>query len=921
MPDDPPREGDRPPWTALLEVPSLGRGGMESVVAMLARGLPAHGIEAVVVCTESGGPGVPELRDRGIRVEVLGDWDKVARMAELLDRLQVGVLNAHYSNLGTPLAHARAIPVVTTLHNAYAWYGPGAFDEMGRLDPMVDRYIAVSRSVAEFTRRRFHIDGSRIDVVRNGIAPGTVAPPGETARSVGIRTELGLADDAEILLQVGRIEPPKGQAALVEAVARLRDDRPGLVVLFAGDDGDVAYAQDVRSRIEATGLGDRVHLLGRREDVPGLLAEASVAVMPSIFEGLSLAAVEALGAGVPSVLTRTGDAAWLLGEGGAGPLPGALVDAPIADLASLDWGRAREAARVVDANHAAALAEALSAVLADLPARRDAARARAAILEEELSADRMCDQTAAILEAAVARAFVPNRLELARTRVECERLGDLQAVLEEVRGIDRRQLEKQARLVDRLEAVATTATAILDRLRVRKRLGRAVSSFATRVTGRLQRARANEDTSRMASEGGRSELDRRRLDRWLIVAPGRASRDPAEQRARHFARSLVEAGEVVTLGATEGGPGMPAVRGPSEGLLEVLPAGLENFERWMVGRDERLHLVYFDLDRMDLEVAQRARQLGAHVLCDVAEPWTQPARARAGLDLCDHVVCATAGLAARLDFPPRALHVLPDVPSPAIPLRSLAARPTVSIIVLCHNNRDIIESCVESLVEQRGRLDYEILIVDNASEDGSWEWLRERAGRGDIEVRQNERNGCSSGRNLGVAQTTGEIIVFLDSDQRALHPGWLDPALAILGSDRQIGAVSWNAGWFRAGTGGGPIVDDLPGRGMSGPHAEACFRTDIAFLATSGFACPRAVFARTEGFDEFLDPTCFEDTDLSFQIKELGYELAYCPHLAIDHRPHATTGALGDYSELYKRNEKYFLEKWSHRPGYFFDLP
>ena len=108
---------------------------------------------------------------------------------------------------------------------------------------------------------------------------------------------------------------------------------------------------------------------------------------------------------------------------------------------------------------------------------------------------------------------------------------------------------------------------------------------------------------------------------------------------------------------------------------------------------------------------------------------------------------------------------------------------------------------------------------------------------------------------------------------------------------------------------------------MTGLHSGARYRRDVAYLATSGLVVPRAVLAQTSGFDEALDPTCFEDTDLSFQIREAGYSLAYCPALALDHRPHRTTGALSDYDEIYCRNERYFLGKWRDRPEFFIDLP
>ena len=62
-----------------------------------------------------------------------------------------------------------------------------------------------------------------------------------------------------------------------------------------------------------------------------------------------------------------------------------------------------------------------------------------------------------------------------------------------------------------------------------------------------------------------------------------------------------------------------------------------------------------------------------------------------------------------------------------------------------------------------------------------------------------------------------------------------------------------------------------------GEHAGKPFRSDVAYLATSGFVVPRRVLARTGGFDEFYDPTCFEDTDLSFQVKAAGWRIPGAP--------------------------------------------
>jgi len=939
MASNPAAEAARTPLTAVLEVRSLDRGGMETVVALLAQGLPAHGVRPVVVCTEAGGRGVEELRRLGIRVEVLFGDDRASQMAALLDRLEAGVLNAHYSTLGTRVAAERGIPVVVTLHNSYAWFGPGAFDEIGAVDPYVSGYVAVSQSAADFTVRRFHVAPERIRVVRNGVAPRPPATPLAPGERAALLAELDLPPDAQVVVQVGRIERVKGQLALVDAMARLRDTHPSAYALVIGADGETQYARTARTRVEEHGLLGRVRFLGERDDVARILSVASVAVMPSLVEGLSLAAVETLQAGVPTVLSRTGDAAALLGEGtGAGVLPGALIDVPVPDLATMEWSAAWEAAGVEHPPHADALADAIAAVIADLPARRAAALARGAALADELSAERMCRETAHVLLEAACAGAVANRFELAAAR---QRLADerarndvLQATLEQLRALvadqGHRQAEVAARIEHRVAGVAETTTRTLDKLRLKHRLQEALGHVTGRGTAPAADASSGAAAPAKASVGADAApgTRRARARRWLVLAPRGTQPTPVARRVARIALELARAGEGVTVagtglpfGASDGGDAAAARD------IELIAPGTDAFLRWMDGRDESLRVLLATTHPADVEVATLARERGARVVLDAGEAASGVVVAEDALAAAwatsDDVIApaplalpASGGAAARAG----AVHVLPDDAPIAARLIALASPPTVSVVVLCHNNADIIASCVESLVTFRGRLDYEIAIVDNASSDGSWEWLEERAKNGDVKALRNERNGCASGRNLGVAVTRGEVVVFLDSDQRALHPAWLDPALDALREHASIGAIAWNAGWFHPGSGGGTIVDDLPERGMSGPHAGRSFRTDVAFLATSGFAVPRSVLARTQGFDEFYDPTCFEDTDISFQIKALGYELAYCPHIAIDHRPHATTGALREYSDLFKRNEAYFLDKWKQHPEWFFDV-
>jgi glycosyltransferase involved in cell wall biosynthesis/GT2 family glycosyltransferase len=1123
------------PLKVALETRSLDRGGLEAVIASLARGLPGEGIEPVVICTERGGATADRLRRDGVIVEILSGDDRSAELAWLLERHDIQLLNAHYSSLGAPLAATRSIPVVVTLHNAYAWLGSAPFDEIRTTDPQVTAYIAVSQFVADFCSRRFRIEPGRITVVRNG-ARASVARLDAEARA-RVRREIGTAADAELVVQIAALSRVKCQLALIDAVAALRDRRPRLVAWLVGPVAEDDYAELLGRRIADYGLAGRVVLVGERPDVDCVLAAADVFVLPSVLEGLSLAAVEALQAGVPAVLTRTGDAAFLLGADGAtddfpssGTLPGAIVEGPEIDPSTVDWESLRAIAGAEHPEHAPAVARAIAEVIEDLEARRSAAAKRGAALARMLSPEEMCRRTASCLLRVAACASVDRARSLAaeldRERTAAaEFSARVRDVVSTLPVLSATASATDRRLQDVQNAVSATAglttrtleiaTRTLDKLRLTHRAREGLRALAARLprgggAGQPGARSRKTWTSTGARAGGAVRSDRaighesaagERVERWLILAVVPFDDIGGAQRSAQLARALARRGARVTYAAR-----FPRAESIDLGLcadverLDLMPWDVEELRAWLAGRDERLRVLVEAPEDEVAAIASQARRAGARVVYDKIDAWESCAwatwfRGETEAQIvggADDLVASARALQRQLETAGRPVHLVPNAvdrslfrtdvghsgappddlacgdvtlvyagslwgdwfdwgivagvaearprwqvnligdpprdarpglpgnvrflglkPQHALPayyaaadaclipfasgpvvealnplkvyeylamhrpviatpmpelaglphvftaadapstvaaveqavatpapvaeieaflasntwdvragaLSALTARPTVSVVVLCYNNADVIGRCIESLVRFRGDLDYHVAVVDNGSTDGSLDVLARWDGADGVRLLQNERNGCSSGRNLGLRSTAGEIVVFLDSDQWATRDGWLDPALEILREHAAIGAVGWNAGWFDPGSGRGPIVDYLPERGMSGLNASARFRTDVAYLATSGFVSPRAVLARTAGFDEFYDPTCFEDTDLSFQIKALGYELAYCPGIGVDHRPHRTTGALDGYKEYLVRNERYFLEKWRDHPELFLGLP
>ncbi len=231
----------------------------------------------------------------------------------------------------------------------------------------------------------------------------------------------------------------------------------------------------------------------------------------------------------------------------------------------------------------------------------------------------------------------------------------------------------------------------------------------------------------------------------------------------------------------------------------------------------------------------------------------------------------------------------------------------LSVVVLNYNNKGIIDKCVDSLLAWNDRYGYEIVVVDNQSTDGSFEQLTKKYSSR-IRLVRNRKNGCSSGRNLGVESSKGEYILFLDSDQWATDAHWLDSYLHICDTAENFGAVAWNGGWFDRYAAGYMIADNYAFRSMP---PSALYRSDLGYLATCGFLMSKALFEEIDGFDEYYDPTCYEDTDLTLKIRHAGRECYYSPCLGVVHLPHQTTKAGSEaHMKRITEKQKYFAEKW-----------
>lgn len=316
----------------LIVTTHLAIGGAETALLELVRRLDPRRYDVAVCSLMEGGPLAPAFRGLGVPVHELGVAPRLAelhgaRVISLMLRWRPHVIHARlilaslWARLGR-LSGARVLSDELGLSldrpRAVTWLNRATRD-------LCDLTISNSRAVAARVSKRDGIPPSRIRVIYLGIDPA--------------RFPVGRPTEARYdLITVARLERYKGVLELPDILERLVVQRPGTTLAVVGDG---SQREALEGAIRARALQRSIVLLGARTDVPELLGQARVFLLPSHEEGLSVAILEAMAAGLPVVATDVGGNAEAVASGRTGRLvaprdPAALADAALGYLADPD---------------------------------------------------------------------------------------------------------------------------------------------------------------------------------------------------------------------------------------------------------------------------------------------------------------------------------------------------------------------------------------------------------------------------------------------------------------------------------------------------------------------------------------------------------------------------------------------------------
>ncbi len=308
-------------------VDSLDKGGLEQVVAHLVREFSMRGIEVRVLCTTTGGEVARKLSAEGYTVvDFAGDSKK---FEQYIKEEKPILINTHYTKKMLDIVVANNIPIVEVIHNMYVFQNEAFLKAEKKLSKNFEKMIAVSSIVKEiYEKRVLGTSSDKIVVVGNAADPHKVKGYDRNYT----RSLLGIPEKSTVFINVSSIDSRKNQMGLVKAFERFNMTvDPDSYLILVGNVLSEFYDGVVSDFIEATACKSHIIKLNYHREIGDLYKAADIFVMPSFFEGWSIAATEALYTGLPIIHSLCGSGKELVKNGENG----ILIPNPEEDIASV----------------------------------------------------------------------------------------------------------------------------------------------------------------------------------------------------------------------------------------------------------------------------------------------------------------------------------------------------------------------------------------------------------------------------------------------------------------------------------------------------------------------------------------------------------------------------------------------------------
>ncbi len=293
-------------------IDSMAWGGAQKLLVTFAEAAVQRNISVTVITLDSndrGAPFIASLEKLGVKIVTfhahgLINLPRFLKLFRFLAQERFDVVHTHlnYANiLGTLASTFANTPTAATMHNVQEGVEPKLRKKLEPwiLQKLADKIIVVGEQVAKVRQSQF--PGKTLHIIPNAVTPIPSLP--ETER-LAIRQELVGDATRPLLISVGRLTQQKGVDDLLTAFAQVCQEHPQAALVVAGGGSIIT---DLNLQIKTLGIENNAFLLGGRGDIPRLLAASDLFVSASHWEGLPVAMLEAMSAGLPIAATGVGD--------------------------------------------------------------------------------------------------------------------------------------------------------------------------------------------------------------------------------------------------------------------------------------------------------------------------------------------------------------------------------------------------------------------------------------------------------------------------------------------------------------------------------------------------------------------------------------------------------------------------------------
>lgn len=340
------------PIRLLIFQNSTVRAGVEEVVLSLANGLGQRGFDIRVAAPQElfdafgDDLQLPADRRFPVRLTSFKQWSEMRRLARYLREEQIDIVNSHlfYATLfAAPIASLSGVSVVIeTTHGPEVWR-TGWFKQRYWVDRLVElcvtKNLAVSEANGRYLREKKRYPVKKLAVVPNG--RNLEACRATDSEIEAVRRQWGLGPQNRILVCPGRLETQKGHCYLIDAMPEVVRRFPDVRLLLVGEG---SLRASLEQQVQAAGLREHVVFAGYQTAIATYYGVSEIVVLPSLYEGMPLVAIEAAGAGRPLVASRVDGTCEVVVEGETGLLteprdPASLAAALIRLLEDVDLSR------------------------------------------------------------------------------------------------------------------------------------------------------------------------------------------------------------------------------------------------------------------------------------------------------------------------------------------------------------------------------------------------------------------------------------------------------------------------------------------------------------------------------------------------------------------------------------------------------